>query len=155
MKFQRISFRCFGPFREQTLDLSTADGLHVVYGPNEAGKSAALRGLRAFLFGFPAQSGDDFLFKYNQFRVHAALVDAVGRTLECIRRKGNKDTLLLLCEIILGPPAVAGRGATAAAGTFPSGGASGRSVTPRYAAAPRSPARRSPLHSAVAAVTTP
>jgi uncharacterized protein YhaN len=73
--------------------LVSADGLHVVFGPNEAGKSAALRGLRAFLFGFPAQSGDDFLFKYNQFRVHAVLENAAGRTMECIRRKGNKDTL--------------------------------------------------------------
>jgi uncharacterized protein YhaN len=65
----------------------------VVYGPNEAGKSAALRGLRAFLFGFPTQAGDDFLFKYNQFRVHAILEDMAGRALECIRRKANRDTL--------------------------------------------------------------
>ena len=47
MKFKRLVFRCFGPFKEQTLDLSAAAGLHVVHGPNEAGKSVALRGLRA------------------------------------------------------------------------------------------------------------
>ena len=42
MKFQRVVFRCYGPFREQTLDFVAGDGFHVVYGPNEAGKSAAL-----------------------------------------------------------------------------------------------------------------
>jgi uncharacterized protein YhaN len=47
----------------------------------------------AFLFGFPGQSTDDFLFKYNQFRVHAVMVNKSNKTLECIRRKGNKDTL--------------------------------------------------------------
>jgi uncharacterized protein YhaN len=93
MRFRRVVFRCFGPFQAQALDLSSADGLQVVYGPNEAGKSAALRGLRAFLFGFPVQSGNNFLFRYNQFRVHAIVENAAGLTRECIRRKGNKDTL--------------------------------------------------------------
>jgi hypothetical protein len=93
MKFVRVTFRCFGPFEEQPLDLSGPCGLHVAFGPNEAGKSCALRGLHALLFGFPVQSGDDFRFKYAQFRIHASLVDSAGKTLECIRRKGKKDTL--------------------------------------------------------------
>jgi len=98
MKFVRVTFRCFGPFEEQPLDLSGPCGFHVVFGPNEAGKSSALRGLHALLFGFPVQSGDDFRFKYNQFRIHASLVDSAGTTLECIRRKGKKATLLTADE---------------------------------------------------------
>jgi uncharacterized protein YhaN len=94
MKFRRVNFRSFGPFEDQLLDLSGPDGLHVVFGPNEAGKSSALRGLHAFLFGFPVQSGDDFRFKYNQFRVRALLENSASETLECIRRKGKKATLL-------------------------------------------------------------
>ena len=93
MKFLRVTFRCFGPFEDQTVDLSGPCGFHVVFGPNEAGKSSALRGLHAFLFGFPVQSGDDFRFKYAQFRIHASLEDSTGKALECIRRKGNKATL--------------------------------------------------------------
>ncbi|MGA2699471.1 MAG: AAA family ATPase [Isosphaeraceae bacterium] len=98
MKFVRVTFRCFGPFEEQPLDLSGPSGFHVVFGPNEAGKSSALRGLHALLFGFPVQSGDDFRFKYTQFRIHASLVDSAGTTLECIRRKGKKATLLTADE---------------------------------------------------------
>jgi len=98
MKFVRVTFRCFGPFEEQPLDLSGHCGFHVVFGPNEAGKSSALRGLHALLFGFPVQSGDDFRFKYTQFRIHALLVDSAGTTFECIRRKGKKATLLTADE---------------------------------------------------------
>jgi uncharacterized protein YhaN len=93
MKFLNVTFRCFGPFEEQPLDLSGSGGFHVVYGLNEAGKSSALRGLHALLFGFPGQSGDNFRFNYTQFRIHASLVDSASATLECIRRKGNKATL--------------------------------------------------------------
>ena len=97
-EFVRVTFRCFGPFEEQPLDLSGPCGFHVVFGPNEAGKSSALRGLHALLFGFPVQSGDDFRFKYNQFRIHASLVDSAGTTWECTRRKGKKATLLTADE---------------------------------------------------------
>ncbi len=93
MKFVRIVFRCFGPFDDQPLDLSGPGRFHVIFGPNEAGKSSALRGLHAFLFGFPVQSGDDFRFQYAQFRIQASLEDSTGKGLECIRRKGNKATL--------------------------------------------------------------
>ena len=54
--------------------------------------------MNALLFGFGGQSGDDFRFRYNQFRVHAVLEDSNGRKLECIRRKGNKDTLRKDCD---------------------------------------------------------
>ncbi len=93
MKFLRVAFRCFGPFEDQALDFSGPEGFHVIFGPNEAGKSSALRGLHALLFRFPAQSADDFRFKYAQFRIHAVLENSDGKMLECIRRKGNKATL--------------------------------------------------------------
>lgn len=93
MRFIRVNFRCFGPFEDQPLDLSGPGAFHVVFGPNEAGKSSALRGLSALLFGFPVQSDDNFRFNYAQFRIHAALQDSTGKALECIRRKGNKATL--------------------------------------------------------------
>lgn len=98
MRFLGVTFRCFGPFETRTLDLSDAGRLQVVFGANETGKSSALKGLNAFLFGFPGQSKDDFRFKYSQFRVHAVLENRKGEKLECIRRKGNKDTLRKSCD---------------------------------------------------------
>ena len=98
MRFLRVTFQCFGPFESQTLDLSEPGRLHMIFGANETGKSSALRGLHAFLFRFPGQSTDDFRFKYNQFRVHAVLENRAGKRFECIRRKGNKDTLRKSCD---------------------------------------------------------
>ena len=58
MRFRRLSLDAYGPFTGTTLDLSgaTGNGLHLIYGPNEAGKSSALRAIRDLLFGMPAQT---------------------------------------------------------------------------------------------------
>jgi uncharacterized protein YhaN len=97
MRFLRITFRCFGPFEEQLLDFSQTGCLHIVFGPNEAGKSCALEGLMALLFGFPGQSGHNFRYQYSQFRIQAEMENRIGK-LQCIRRKGNKDTLRKTCD---------------------------------------------------------
>ncbi|MBX7106129.1 MAG: AAA family ATPase, partial [Gemmataceae bacterium] len=93
MKILRVRFENFGPFEDQPLDFGSGDGLHVVFGPNEAGKSSALRGLHALLFGFPHKTDDDFCHKTSEFRVHGVLQSAAGDRLECVRRKGQKGTL--------------------------------------------------------------
>jgi uncharacterized protein YhaN len=94
MKFMTVTLRNFGPFMEQSFHFSNGShGMHLIYGPNEAGKSSALRGLRYFLFGFPQRSNDDFTFKKAQFRIHACLLNGRGDVLECVRRKGLKETL--------------------------------------------------------------
>jgi uncharacterized protein YhaN len=95
MKILELSLQAFGPFTDVTLDFSRGrEGLHLVYGPNEAGKSSALRGLRQALFGFPPQSPDDFLHSYQKLRVGLRLRDGDGRELAFVRRKGAKNTLL-------------------------------------------------------------
>jgi uncharacterized protein YhaN len=94
MKFLTVALRNFGPFMEQSFNFSNGShGLHLIYGPNEAGKSSALRGLRYFLFGFPQRSNDDFAFRKAQFRIHVSLLSERGDVLECVRRKGLKETL--------------------------------------------------------------
>ncbi len=95
MKILELSLQAFGPFTDVTLDLSGGrEGLHLVCGPNEAGKSSALRALRQALFGFPPQSPDDFLHSYQKMRVGMRLRDGDGRELALVRRKGAKNTLL-------------------------------------------------------------
>lgn len=95
MRLQELWLKAFGPFTDRRLDLTGGEqGLHLVFGPNEAGKSSALRALRALLYGFPKQTGDDFLHAYDQLRVGGCLLLADGSELRFLRRKGQKSTLL-------------------------------------------------------------
>lgn len=95
MRFRRLEFTAFGPFTSEVLDLSAGapGGLHVVFGPNEAGKSTSLRAVRALLFGIPARSGDAHLHSLPRLELRAEL-EHDGRTLEVRRVKRRKDTLL-------------------------------------------------------------
>ncbi|MBI1948220.1 MAG: AAA family ATPase [Deltaproteobacteria bacterium] len=94
MKIKRLDLLAFGPFTNKTLDLSEGQpGLHVVVGPNEAGKSSTLRALKAWLFGIDARSADNFLHDHKQLRVGGVLEITGGKVVACVRRKGNKDTL--------------------------------------------------------------
>ena len=54
MRLRRLDLLAIGPFQGVTLDLSGGkQGLHLIYGRNEAGKTTALRSLNCLLFGFP------------------------------------------------------------------------------------------------------
>lgn len=95
MKIKRLDLLFFGPFTNRMLDFSDGNpGLHVVLGPNEAGKSSTLRALKAWLFGIDARSQDNFIHAYRQLRVGGILETSGGQQISCVRRKGNKDTLL-------------------------------------------------------------
>ena len=56
-------------------------------GPNEAGKSTALRALRNLLFGIPAQTPDSFRHGHPNLRIGAAIVSGSGAAMEFIRRR--------------------------------------------------------------------
>ena len=62
-------------------------------GPNEAGKSSSLRGLKALLFGIPARTTDNFLHDNKALRIAGKLRSNNGQELAVVRRKGNKNTL--------------------------------------------------------------
>ncbi|GAC1470008.1 MAG: YhaN family protein [Isosphaeraceae bacterium] len=95
MRIDRLDLIAFGPFTNDVLDLSSgSEGLHLIYGPNEAGKSSALRAIRQFFRGIPPQSDDDFIHQYGNMRIGATLRERSGETLELVRRKGSKNTLL-------------------------------------------------------------
>lgn len=93
MRFRELHLDAVGPFTNRTLPFAGGAGLHLVYGPNEAGKSSALRALTSFLYGFPGQTTDDFLHDYKALRV-GATIDGPDGALRLSRRKGNKNTLL-------------------------------------------------------------
>jgi len=93
MKIQRLDFDAFGPFTGRALNFD-GEGLHIVYGPNEAGKSSALRGLKALLYGIDTRTLDNYLHANDKLRVSGSLQASDGKVLTFTRRKGRKNTLL-------------------------------------------------------------
>ena len=88
MRIKYLQLKAVGPFTDRALHFdSPAPGLHIIYGPNEAGKSSSLRALKALLYGFPQQTPDNFLHTYDQLLVGGCLVNSDGEELHFQRRK--------------------------------------------------------------------
>ncbi|MEI8372024.1 MAG: AAA family ATPase [Planctomycetota bacterium] len=95
MRFERLHIPAFGPFTNLDLQFPAQGGdLHVIHGPNEAGKSSLLRAFRDLLFGIRGQSSDNFLHDYKKLRITGEIVSRAGKRLSFQRRKGNRNTLL-------------------------------------------------------------
>ena len=77
MRLRRLGLSRYGMFTDHTIDFGKriADGpdLHIVYGPNEAGKSTALAGFLDLLFGIELQSRYSFLHGYETMRIESDL----------------------------------------------------------------------------------
>ena len=94
MRIQRLDLLRYGRFTDTHLVMPASDSdFHIVFGPNEAGKSTALSAIEDLLFGIPGNSNYNFLHDYGSMRIGAVLKNA-EKSLEVRRRKGNKDTLL-------------------------------------------------------------
>lgn len=93
MKIRTLNLAAFGPFTERELAFNEV-GLHIVYGPNEAGKSSALRGLKALLYGIDERTLDNFIHANDKLRIYGQLQNNDDRELAFGRRKGRKNTLL-------------------------------------------------------------
>ena len=94
MKIRKLFLRAFGPFTNAALDFSGPANLHLIYGPNEAGKSSALRAITDLRYGIPARSKDDFVHEFKDMLLAGCFEDVAGRAIGLARRKGNKDTLM-------------------------------------------------------------
>ena len=94
MRLQCLDLLRYGHFTDRQLEFGTgAPDLHIVFGPNEAGKSTALSAIEDMLFGIPVRSPLDFLHDYRDMRIGAVL-EHDGQNLAAVRRKGARDTLL-------------------------------------------------------------
>ena len=94
MRLNRLDLIRYGHFTDRSLELPPGQpDLHVVVGPNEAGKSTALTAVGDLLFGIPTKSSLNFLHDYGEMRIGAVL-EADGEVLEIRRRKGIRGTLL-------------------------------------------------------------
>ncbi len=95
MRFRSLHLKAFGPFTDERLDLSggAPGGLHIVFGPNEAGKSTSLRAVSGLLFGMPHQSRDAHLHASSDLAV-AAVIERGTEELAFTRLKRRKDSLV-------------------------------------------------------------
>ncbi|MFC3891270.1 AAA family ATPase [Lentzea rhizosphaerae] len=93
MRLASLELICYGIFENQRLDLAEP-GLHVVRGANGAGKSTIVNAIPDLLYGVPWQSDFTFAFPTTSLRLSAELVDESGSSLNIVRRKGRKHTLM-------------------------------------------------------------
>ncbi|WP_152052777.1 ATP-binding protein [Tautonia marina] len=97
MRLRRLDLLAFGPFTDLSLDLSAGSfGLHLIHGPNEAGKSSTLRAIHNLFYGIPLRSNDNFLHEHNQMCLGAEIENRAGNVLAFQRRKKNKNALTAL-----------------------------------------------------------
>lgn len=94
MKLRRLDLENFGIHAEHTFPFAE-QGLQLIYGRNEAGKSTLLQSVRELLFGFAHAGSNPFApdSKTKKMRATAQLTLKDGSELEIVRRQGNKNTL--------------------------------------------------------------
>ena len=101
MRLRRIDLLRYGHFTGRSFGLPVGKiDFHIVFGPNEAGKSTVLSAIEALLFGVSMHSPYNFLHDYSSMRVGAVLENG-KESLAVVRRKGSKDTLLGIDDILL------------------------------------------------------
>lgn len=98
MRFERLDILRYGALTDRTLVFRPDARLHIIYGPNEAGKSSALSAISDLLFGFPTAAHYSFHHDAASLRVGAALLSRDGSALAFRRRRGRKSTLLAATE---------------------------------------------------------
>jgi uncharacterized protein YhaN len=95
VRLLELRLLAYGSFTDRKLDFSRgAPALHLIYGPNEAGKSTALRAILGLLYGIEERTSDDYVHAKPNLRIAGRLRDSTGHELSVTRRKGKKDTLL-------------------------------------------------------------
>ncbi|MCJ7604045.1 MAG: AAA family ATPase, partial [Desulfobulbaceae bacterium] len=95
MRIKRLELKAFGPFTDKILEFyGERPGLHIIYGPNEAGKSSSLRALKALLYGFPERTADSFVHPNENLLVAGCLQADDNREICFQRRKRRKADIL-------------------------------------------------------------
>jgi uncharacterized protein YhaN len=95
MKIRRLDLIAYGPFSNEVLDFQS-DTLQIIYGPNEAGKSTALRALQAVLYGM-TEKRDAFLHPWDLMRLRMS-IEAGKELIRVERRKGKGARSLVYAD---------------------------------------------------------
>ena len=96
MRIQRLDLERFGHFTDQKFDFGAArDGhdFHIIYGPNEAGKTTTMEAVLRLFYGFPLREGYAFKHPRNNLQVSATL-DFDGTIRRLTRRPMRSGSLV-------------------------------------------------------------
>lgn len=94
MRLRRLDLDRYGKFTGQVLDFGPREAgspdLHIVYGPNEAGKSTLFSAWLDLLYGIEPRSRYDFIHPYSTMRIGAVLEEGeTTRSFARIKRPQN------------------------------------------------------------------
>ncbi len=97
MRLNALDITRYGKFTDHVIDfgrpVAGEPDLHIVYGPNEAGKSTAFAAFLDLLFGIEARSRFSFIHPYSAMRIGASLDTADGAC-DLVRIKRPQRSLL-------------------------------------------------------------
>ncbi|MCX6026871.1 MAG: AAA family ATPase, partial [Chloroflexi bacterium] len=96
MKIRSLRLAPYGAF--QVVDLSLSEGVSVVYGPNEAGKTTLLNAYADLLCGISRQTSMAFMAPRAHLRICARLALDDGKVLRVVRMPSNAPNDLLDAE---------------------------------------------------------
>lgn len=96
MRLRRLDLTRFGHFTDRTVDLGPAQpgksDFHIIYGPNEAGKTTLMEAYLRLIYGFPMRDGYGFKHALNTLQV-GGLVEINGTATELVRLKKTTNSL--------------------------------------------------------------
>ncbi len=96
MRIARLDLTRYGHFTDAVLDLGPArpglPDLHIVYGPNEAGKSTLRSAWLDLLYGIPARTSQNFRHPYASMQIGAA-IEIAGAAQDILRVKRPAGSL--------------------------------------------------------------
>ncbi|PQA81922.1 hypothetical protein C5F52_18100 [Limnohabitans sp. TS-CS-82] len=99
MRIRELKLIRYGKFTDRSLSLPFADrDIHLIVGPNEAGKSTVRTAIGDWLFGIPMRTPLAFLHPMSELRIGGVIEKQGSRgneedRLAFDRAKGNKNTL--------------------------------------------------------------
>lgn len=94
MRISELRITRYGAIPGLDLDLGDGSGLHVIHGPNEAGKSTCLAAIGDFLFGIPARTRAGAVFGNGQICLGARIVLENGQVHDLNRYKRTNRSLV-------------------------------------------------------------
>ena len=98
MRLKCLDLTRYGKFTDHRIEFGEqVEGqpdLHIVYGPNEAGKSTALAGFLDLIFGIETRSRFNFIHPYPTMRIGGTL-ELAGGPQELVRIKRPQNLSLI------------------------------------------------------------
>lgn len=109
MRFRNLTIDRFGHFTDQSFDFGAAKDrpdFHIIYGPNEAGKTTTMEAALRLFYGFPHRDGYAFKHQRNNLKV-SGLLEIEGQQRRFLRLPKRSGSLVDEAGIALPETALA------------------------------------------------